>query len=373
MTTTQCLSWSLALSYDVFIYIVDSCSRHALLNLCLVNEYFYSIAVIRLYQDPFGLMAYEISDVVRWTKLFRILEARPHLATCVRRYIMSSLPQRSDKPSGDRMVLPNLYNLTAVEWHRGLTVNAVHLFINDCPSRNIRSVLLSPDMPDQLPQSFWAWLESQKNLKELKLPWSCDPSIIPLHTIPKLEALGASPNVARMLVPNRSVRISDGIATRDIDSPIWSLEDLESVLPHLGAGLQSIEGVKVMDQNSAAYLRLVRSWCLFVKFIHFLIDCPSSGFADAPGVVNLEDLVSALRGFNCLRTLHLTVDKESTEESVKETIEQISKDCPALSVVKWTTTARPDSSVYRVYKFMVFKFELVGGLWSCVAAPPRIE
>ncbi|KAG9037965.1 hypothetical protein FRB95_003358 [Tulasnella sp. JGI-2019a] len=224
-------------------------------------------------------------------------------------------------------------------------------------------------MPDHLPQAFWTWLENQKNLRELKLPGSCNPSIIPLDTIPKLEALGASPNVARILVPNRSIRAFDGIGYfYDTTSPTWSLEDLEYVLSHLGPGLQSIGRVKVSRQNVASFLRLIRKWCPFTKTIYCLIECQDISVPDAPGAINLEDLVSALHGFQCLRNFYLTVDYKSTEEAVREMIEEIAKDCPMLSFVKWTSTISSYDAGYPNEAY-VFAYELVGGLWSCVERP----
>ncbi|KAG9037966.1 hypothetical protein FRB95_003359 [Tulasnella sp. JGI-2019a] len=217
----------------------------------------------------------------------------------------------------------------------------------------------------QLQPSFWPWLESQRNMREIELHWSCDPYSIPTLTLPKLEALGATPEVAKILVPNRSIRAFDGIGNiRDTASPTWSLEDLEHVLPHLGTGLQSIGGVKVMRQHVGSFLRLVRKWCPFTKTLHFLIDFEDFSISNAPGVIDPEDLVSALRGFKCLRNLYLTVDYELTEGSVREMIKEIAKDCPTLSFVKWTSTVSDD--LHRNYAFKEFRCELIDGLWSRV-------
>ncbi|KAG9006298.1 hypothetical protein FRB93_008787 [Tulasnella sp. JGI-2019a] len=362
---------SLTLPYDVLTCIVEKCSRYTPLDLCLANKAFYSVAVARLYRDSFGLIIDELSDsfmrLVPWYRLYRLLSTNTRLASHVKRFISSRCSHLSGRISDEWMILSNLHNLKTVEWHDGVSITAVSLFTDECPSVDITSVWLAPDITGQLQPSFWPWLESQRNMREIELDWSCDPSSIPTLTLPKLEALGATPEVAKILVPNRSIRAFDGIGNiRDTASPTWSLEDLEHVLPHLGTGLQSIGGVKVMRQHVGSFLRLVRKWCPFTKTLHFLIDFEDFSISNAPGVIDPEDLVSALRGFKCLRNLYLTVDYELTEGSVREMIKEIAKDCPTLSFVKWTSTVRPCDDQHRNYAFKEFRCELIDRLWSCV-------
>ncbi|KAG9005559.1 hypothetical protein FRB94_001418 [Tulasnella sp. JGI-2019a] len=362
---------SLTFPYDVLTCIVEKCSRYTLLELCLVNQAFYSVAVARLYRDPFGLIADELSDSFTRLKLYRLFSTNTHLASYVKRFISSKRSHLSDRISDEWMVPPSLRNLTTVEWRDGASIIAVSLFTNRCPSRDITSVWLAPGIIGQLPPSFWPWVESQMNIREIGLHWNCDPSTIPpTLTFPKLESVGATPRVAKILVPNRSIRAFDGIGSiGNATSPIWSLEDLKYILPHLGIGLKSIGGIKVSRRNVTSFLRLVRKWCPFVETIHFLIDSKELGILYAPGVINSEDLVSALRGFKCLRNLYLTVDYKSTPDSVREMIKEIANDCPTLSFVKWTSTVMPGDRIYTNYAFAEFRYELVEGLWSRVELP----
>ncbi|KAG9005561.1 hypothetical protein FRB94_001420 [Tulasnella sp. JGI-2019a] len=392
MATSEHPSSSLILSYDVWTFIVEKCSRNTLLEVCLVNKVLYNIAVAQLYRDPFGLIIDELSEAgltrhVPWYNLYRVLEKHPRLATHVRRFISSSKSHAWRTVSEEWMVLPCLHNLRTVEWHDGVHMDAVRLFIDNCPSRGVKSVLLPARMSGQLLPSFWTWLESQRNLKELKLPWGSNPSLIPTVELPKLEALGASPEIAKILLPDRSIRAFDGIGSTQ-STNIWSLEDLESVLPLLGAALQSIGGVKVLRRNVAAFLRSVNKWCPFVEAVRVLIDSqgvpalpsfhdlvsPLAEISDAPKrKTDLGDLIPALSGFNCLHSLYLDADQPSTEESAKTMIEKIAKDCATLSFVEWTPIIRHDGTVHPKYVFTIFRNQLVDGLSSCLVVSGNDE
>ncbi|KAG8996070.1 hypothetical protein FRB93_000921 [Tulasnella sp. JGI-2019a] len=265
-------SQAFGLPYDVLELISEKCTRYALLDLCLVNTTLHTIAIKQLYRDPFGLLRGEIRDngLERWFKLCRVLSKNVSLAGQVRSF--SHLPWYHGRigVEAEERVLPSLKDLTVVEWRSGALQDSVTRFIKHCPSRSIRSIRLPKHLTGRLEQSFWTWLEIQTELKELTLPWNCDPlprNLSPF-AFPHLEKLEAGPEVTRVLLPTlRSIRSFCSLSASG--APLGSLEDFEQVIRQFGEGLDSIRGLKVVNRDVAPLFRLLHTCVLSSKVYNF--------------------------------------------------------------------------------------------------------
>ncbi|KAG9030902.1 hypothetical protein FRB95_003412 [Tulasnella sp. JGI-2019a] len=240
----------------------------------------------------------------------------------------------------------------AVRWHYPY-VTLVDRFIKYCPSSNIQSIQLPRSMDSQLGQLFWTWLKNQTKVKELFLPWNCNPlpSNITLFAFPNLENLAAGPEVTRKLLPAlKSIRSFCGQSIFDYSSsPLWSLEDLVQVIQQFGEGQDSIRGVKVLGLDVIPLLRLLRACCPFVKIVHFEID-PSSIDTSS------DNTVAALHGFLYLEELFLMVDYGANKETTVATIATMAQGCPKLRFVEWKSFTPVSRTTLRC--------RMIEGSWS---------
>ncbi|KAG8992104.1 hypothetical protein FRB94_012012 [Tulasnella sp. JGI-2019a] len=351
---------------DVLALISDRCSRQSLLSLCLVNKVLHTIATTRLYRDPVRLIhdQFRNSGKERWPKLCRVLLENAGLADRVRSF---SNPPWSDKkrPDVGRQVPSRLKNLTAVEWQNTALRSSIDHFIETCPSSSIRSIRLPNYVMGVLEQPFWTWLEKQTKVKELALPWNCKPISLNLSLLAssKLEKLAASPEVTMMLLPVlKSIRSFCGLSISDYSkAPVWGIEVLGQVLQQFGEGLKSIRGVKVQGQDIIHLLRLLHTWCPFVKTVHFNIDPRSVGSDSAS--TNCDSVVAALCGFLYLEELSLSVNCGARDKKKEIAITGIVQGCPKLRLFEWRSITWSTDDA-RAVSQIALKRSLLDGSWS---------
>ncbi|KAG8992103.1 hypothetical protein FRB94_012011 [Tulasnella sp. JGI-2019a] len=163
----------------------------------------------------------------------------------------------------------------------------------------------------------------------------------------------------------KSIRLFHGLSDFAIcQTPLWNLEVLEQMILQFGEGLESIRGLKVLGRDVTSLLRLLHTWCPFVKTIHSNID-PTGGVSAGTLGTNSDSVVAALRGFLHLEKLFLTVDYSAEEEATIATITQIAQNCPKLCFVEWRSATRLHFDDSR-FDHTVLKCGLKDGSWSCL-------
>ncbi|KAG8841578.1 hypothetical protein FRB96_007354 [Tulasnella sp. 330] len=195
--------------YDVLVVIVGCCSRHALLDLCLVGKAFKTAAIAQLYKNPYTFLDDGCDDPPAGSEglgqRISVQKYVPSRWTSFRRHIVEVV-------QAEEIVLSRLRNLKEAVFKRGDPAQ-VERPTKYCASVNIRSVKLPAELNGLVEEPFWAWVENQKEIQDLTLPWRCNPSGLCPLALPKLEKLGAHPAAAKRLVRNRSIRSYDGITT----------------------------------------------------------------------------------------------------------------------------------------------------------------
>ncbi|KAG8866601.1 hypothetical protein FRB97_003851 [Tulasnella sp. 331] len=361
------------LPFDICTVIARCCSRRALLSLCLVSKAFNAASTIQLYKDLFTLLDTGNDDrprgthtSVQWRKLCQVLSEDAHLQDCVRKFVPARWSATGRQTEGgiqvEEMVLSRLKNLKEVVFELGDSAQ-VGRFITHCASVNIHSITL-PRRIDNLPkQPFWTWMESQKEVRDLTLPWKCDLSGMSPLALPRLKNLGATVEATKILVRNRLIRSYDGIATHvSIPLSLWSLADLQEVIPQFGKDFYSIGGLKLLGCDVPGFLRLLRAFCPMIKTIHYLIDGHHDNASSTPGT-NLDHIVSALQGFSRLEDLYLAIDHQAEEHLVLATILKISQACPKLRLVQWTHSI-PHGDAFKDHIRIEYTYAFVEGSWK---------
>ncbi|KAG9000051.1 hypothetical protein FRB94_005680 [Tulasnella sp. JGI-2019a] len=350
---------------EILYLIIENCARLDLFACCFVNKAMYVVSVAYIYRDPFAYRPVRIERVdlrsnseeytddvndgpLNSAKLCRTILETPRIAQLVRKYHTVIWNSHVLEQEMARKVIPCLTSLAEAE----LSFPDDTLFISLCQLQ-LQHVMLHRGPPNVGgAEAFWYWLEEQRDIRQLCMSSEILPRLSPF-ALPRLEWLEASPQAARVVLPNTTIRKYTG---KENWRHRWGRQDIAEVIPLMGQSLHHVKNVYVSAVDVNILFQVFRQHCPYLRTIDLNV---SQGVNEQP--VLSSAILLAVHGLPHLECLHIVMPDHVDVAVLMEFATLMTKTCPALCHVIWTA----DPRLFFIEP-VVQRLKLVHGRWEVV-------